>query len=109
MKIGYVRVLTGDQNLDIQMDAFINIECDKMFTDKMSGARRSRPGLDEAMKYIRKGDTRIVWRLDRLGRNLQHLIRVINYLNENCKYFMSIQENIDSKSTSDLIHRFITD
>ena len=73
--------------------------CDKIFTDKMSGARSDRPGLDEAMKFMREGDTLIVWRLDRLGRSLQHLIKVINFLNDNGKYLMSLQENIDSKST----------
>ena len=78
MKIGYARVSTGDQNLDLQMDALNKIECDKIFTDKMSGARSDRPGLKEAMKFMRDGDTLIVWRLDRLGRSLQHLIKVIN-------------------------------
>ena len=81
------------------MDAINKIEWDKIFTDKMSGARSDRPGLDEAMKFMRKGDTLVVWRLDRLGRSLQHLIKVINFLNDNGKYFMSLQENIDSKST----------
>ena len=78
MKIGYARVSTGDQNLDLQMDALNKIECDKIFTDKMSGARSDRPGLDEAMKFMRDGDTLIVWRLDRLGRSLQHFIKVRN-------------------------------
>ena len=80
----------------MQMDALNKIECDKIFTDKMSGTRSDRPGLDEAMKFMRKGDTLIVWRLDRLGRSLQHLIKVINFLNDHGKYFMSLQENIDS-------------
>jgi len=71
MKIGYARVSTGDQNLDMQMDALNKIECDKVFTDKMSGARSDRPGLEEAMKFMREGDTLIVWKLDRLGRSLQ--------------------------------------
>ena len=59
MKIGYARVSTGDQNLDLQMDALNKYECDKIFTDKMSGARSDRPGLDEAMKFMRVGDTLI--------------------------------------------------
>jgi len=99
MKIGYARVSTEEQNLDLQMDALNKIECDKIFTDKMSGARSDRPGLDEAMKFMRVGDTLIVWKLDRLGRSLQHLIKVVNDLNENGKFFLSLQENIDSKST----------
>ena len=70
MKIGYARVSTGDQNLDLQMDALNKYECDKIFTDKMSGARSDRPGLEEAMKFMREGDTLIVWRLDRLGRRV---------------------------------------
>ena len=56
MKIGYARVSTGDQNLDMQMDALNEIDCDKIFTDKMSGARSDRPGLDEAMKFMSEGD-----------------------------------------------------
>ena len=67
----------------MQMDALNKIECDEIFTDKMSGARSDRPGLEEAMKFMREGDTLIVWKLDRLGRSLQHLIRVINDLNDN--------------------------
>ena len=57
-----------------------------------ASARSDRPGLDEAMKFMREGDTLIVWRFDRLGRSLQHLTKVINFLNENGKYFMSLQE-----------------
>ena len=60
MKIGYARISTGDQNLDLQMDALNKIECDEIFTDKMSGARSDRPGLDAAMKFMREGDTLIV-------------------------------------------------
>ena len=70
MKIGYARVSTGDQNLDMQMDALNKYECDKIFTEKMSGARSDRPGLDEAMKLMREGDSVIVWRLDRRCRGL---------------------------------------
>ena len=74
MKIGYARVSTGDQNLDMQMDALNKIECDEIFTDKMSGARSDRPGLEEAMKFMREGDTLIVWKLDRLGRSLGRFV-----------------------------------
>ena len=62
-----------------------------------AGTNGDRPGLDQAMKIMREGDTLIVWKLDRLGRSLQHLIRVINDLNDNGKYLMSLQENIDSR------------
>ena len=62
MKIGYARVSTGDQNLDMQMDALNKYECDQIFTDKMSGVRSDRPGLEDAMKFMREGDTLIVWR-----------------------------------------------
>ena len=62
MKIGYARVSTGDQNLDMQMDALNKIECDEIFTDKMSGVRSDRSGLEDAMKFMREGDTLIVWR-----------------------------------------------
>lgn len=92
--IGYARVSTGLQNLDLQSDALTQHGCTKIFHDKMSGTKKQRPGLEEALQYARKGDTIVVWRLDRLGRNMQDLIQIVNSLNERGIGFHSLQENI---------------
>jgi len=92
--IGYARVSTGLQNLDLQTDALTQYGCGKIFHDKMSGSKKQRPGLEEAIKYARQGDTIVVWRLDRLGRNMQDLIDLVNNLNEQSIGFHSLQENI---------------
>ena len=76
MKVGYARVSTGIQNLDLQLDALREHGCEEIFTDKISGAKDKRQGLEEALRFVRSGDTIVVWRLDRLGRNMQHLIIV---------------------------------
>lgn len=76
MNIGYARVSTADQNLDLQNDALDSAGCEKIYTDKMSGAKTARPGLDQILGILRKGDTLVVWKLDRLGRSLKHLIGV---------------------------------
>jgi len=82
MKVGYARVSTGLQNLDLQQDSLMNFGCEKIFVDKISGIKTKREGLTEALNFVRKGDTLVVWRLDRLGRNMQELIQVVNDLNE---------------------------
>ena len=96
MLIGYARVSTADQNLDLQLDALKKAGCTKIFHDTISGAKSERPGLDDAVAYLRTGDTLTVWRLDRLGRSLQHLIEVINKLNKEDKEFKSLQESLDT-------------
>jgi DNA invertase Pin-like site-specific DNA recombinase len=73
MRIGYARVSTYEQTLNLQKDALQKAECDKVFTDTASGAKTGRKGLTDALAYVRKGDTLVVWRLDRLGRSLPHL------------------------------------
>src|SRR5512144_3315940 len=80
MLIGYARVSTSDQTLDLQKDALEKAGCERIFTDTASGAKAERVGLDEALSYIRPGDTLVVWRLDRLGRSLRHLIETITGL-----------------------------
>ena len=92
--IGYARVSTGLQNLDLQNDALTKHGCMKIFQDKMSGTKKQRPGLEEALQYAREGDTIVVWRLDRLGRNMQDLIQIVNTLNERGVGFHSLQENL---------------
>ena len=73
MNIGYARVSTQDQTLNLQKDALGKLGCNKIFTDTASGTKSERKGLDEALEYVREGDTLVVWRLDRLGRSLKHL------------------------------------
>lgn len=98
MNIGYARVSTQDQNLDLQNDALKNAGCEKIYTDKASGTKTDRPGLEEILTFIRKGDTLVVWKLDRLGRSLKHLIQVITELNERGVYFKSLQESLDTST-----------
>jgi DNA invertase Pin-like site-specific DNA recombinase len=99
MLIGYARVSTSDQTLNLQKDALEKIGCTKIFTDIISGATTERHGLDEALDYVREGDTLVVWRLDRLGRSLKHLIETITDLNNRKIGFKSIQENIDTTTS----------
>ena len=96
MLVGYVRVSTTDQNLDLQLDALESAKCEKIYRDIASGAKEGRVGLSEVLKYVRKGDTIVVWKLDRLGRSLRHLIDVINDIHSRGIFFKSIQENIDT-------------
>src|SRR5437588_9602034 len=99
MLIGYARVSTQDQTLNLQKDALEKIGCSKIFTDIISGATTERKGLDEALAYVREGDTLVVWRLDRLGRSLKHLIETITALNNKKIGFKSITENIDTTTS----------
>jgi hypothetical protein len=81
MLVGYARVSTNEQTLDLQKDALEKIGCTKIYSDVVSGAKEERKGLQEALEYVREGDTLVVWRLDRLGRSLKHLIETITRLN----------------------------
>jgi DNA invertase Pin-like site-specific DNA recombinase len=80
MLIGYARVSTQDQTLNLRKDALEKAGCTKIFTDTASGAKTERIGLDEALNYVRKGDTLVVWCLDHLGRSLPHLISTMTDL-----------------------------
>jgi DNA invertase Pin-like site-specific DNA recombinase len=100
LKVGYARVSTAIQNLDLQMDALQQHGCEEIFTDKISGAKDKRVGLEEALRFVRPGDTLVVWRLDRLGRNMQHLIQIVNDLNARGISFHSLQENITMDKSS---------
>src|SRR5512144_1853036 len=99
MLIGYARVSTSDQTLDLQKDALLKAGCDRIFTDTASGAKSERIGLDEAMSHLRERDTLVVWRLDRLGRSLKHLIETITALNNRKIGFKSITEAIDTTTS----------
>jgi DNA invertase Pin-like site-specific DNA recombinase len=99
MLIGYARVSTQEQTLNLQRDALEKAGCTKIFTDTASGAKSERKGLDEALSYVRKGDTLVVWRLDRLGRSLPHLITTMTDLEEQGIGFKSLTENIDTTTS----------
>lgn len=98
MQIGYVRVSTEDQTLDLQREALIAAGCDRILTDTVSGAKADRPGLTQALAYARAGDTLMVWRLDRLGRSLQHLIATVTELEGRGVGFRCLTESIDTTS-----------
>jgi DNA invertase Pin-like site-specific DNA recombinase len=99
MLIGYARVSTQEQTLALQQDALQKAECTKIFTDTASGTKTERKGLEEAITYVRKGDTLVVWRLDRLGRSLPHLITTMTDLLERGIGFKSLTENIDTTTS----------
>jgi DNA invertase Pin-like site-specific DNA recombinase len=99
MLIGYARVSTQEQTLNLQKDALQQAGCTKIFTDTTSGAKAERKGLEEALAYVRKGDTLVVWRLDRLGRSLPHLISTMTDLEERGIGFKSLTENIDTTTS----------
>lgn len=98
MLVGYARVSTADQSLDLQLDAFKKIDCTQIFTDTVSGYKTERAGLQRALEYVRAGDTLVVWKLDRLGRNLRHLITTISELKERGVGFKSLQEGMDTST-----------
>ena len=104
MLIGYMRVSseTDRQNTDLQRDALLNAGVDQrhLFEDRASGARDDRPGLAKALAYVKPGDVLIVWKLDRLGRSLTHLIEIINTLKANQMAFRSLTEGMDTATAS---------
>ena len=99
MFVGYARVSTTDQNLYLQQDALVAAQCERIFTDTASGAKAQRPGLAEALQCCRSGDTLVVWKLDRLGRSLPHLVETVRDLVTRGGGFKSLQENIDTTTS----------
>lgn len=99
MKIGYARVSTIGQNLHLQTDALERAGCEKIFSDMASGSIDCRKGLIDAMEFCRNGDSLIVWKLDRLGRSLRHLIDTVNKLQSKGVEFVSLQESVDTTTS----------
>jgi len=102
MLIGYARVSKNEQNLDLQRDALLKAGCREkdIFADKITGTKEERNGLTQALSHLREGDTFVVWRLDRLGRSLKHLIETVTKLHGQNIAFQSITENIDTATAT---------
>ena len=100
MKIGYARVSTQDQNLDLQRDALAQEGCDKIFEDKASGADTERIQLVKMMEQLRVGDIVVVWKLDRLGRNLKHLIELVSDFDRMGVGLKSLKEDINTTTST---------
>lgn len=97
--VGYARVSTADQDTALQLDALNSAGCARIFEDTLSGAKTDRPGLASALEYVREGDVLVVWRLDRLGRSLPHLIETIKLLESRGVGFQSLTEAIDTTTS----------
>lgn len=99
MLIGYARVSTLDQNLDLQKEALQKAGCEKVYEDTVSGLKTYKPGLEKALENLRMGDTLIVWKLDRLGRSVNNLIELVTQLEKKNIHFKSLTDHIDTSST----------
>ncbi|ERH23315.1 resolvase protein, partial [Actinomyces johnsonii F0510] len=98
--IGYARVSTREQQLAMQIDALKSAGCTKILTDVASGAVSARPGLDLALDALGEGDTLVVWRLDRLGRSLSHLVSTVDDLAARGVFLRSLHEAIDTTTAA---------
>ena len=96
MRIGYARVSTGEQKMDLQLDALEDAGCERIYNEKTSGAAKSRPDLERCLDSLRDGDTLVVWRLDRFGRSLKDLVSKMEALEERGVDFVSLTEGIDT-------------
>lgn len=98
MKIGYARVSTKDQNLDLQVEALQKAGCEKIFEEKISGSTKNRPELDKMIEQFREGDELYVWRLDRLGRSLKHIIDLVLSLSEKGIIIKGLTDGVDTST-----------
>ena len=99
MKIGYARISTREQNADLQIDALKKAGCEKIYTDTASGAKSARPAMDEILAFARSGDVIVFWKLDRLGRSLQHLVELVGDLSSRGIGLQSINDPIDTTTS----------
>ena len=100
MKVGYARVSREEQHLELQLDALKAAGCEQIFTEKIKSVKDQRPLLEQSLKFVRSGDTLVVWRLDRLGRSLKNLLEIMGFLEERGIEFQSLTEHLDSSSPS---------
>ena len=100
MLVGYARVSTGDQNLDMQQDALTGADCTQLFSDRITGAAQVKESLASALSYIRPGDTLMVWKLDRLGRTVKGLIELVEQLKVKGVEFRSLTDGIDTSTSA---------
>lgn len=100
MKIGYARISTKDQNFESQEQALKKEGCEKIYRDRVSGAKKERTGLNQLLSEIRRGDILVVYKLDRLGRSLSHLVQLIEELGEKGVYINSLSDKVDTSSSS---------
>ena len=100
MLIGYARVSTLDQRLDLQIDALQRAGCERIFTDQVSAGQTERPGLESARSHLRSGDTLYVWKLDRLGRSVRHLVDLVSELGRSGVHFASLTDGIDTSTSA---------
>ncbi|TXH13984.1 MAG: recombinase family protein, partial [Gammaproteobacteria bacterium] len=96
MLVGYARVSTQDQNLDMQRKALTEAGCGKLFEEKATGSQTDRPGLMQTLEFAREGDTLVVWKLDRLGRSVKHLVELVATMEARGINFRSLTDNIDT-------------
>jgi DNA invertase Pin-like site-specific DNA recombinase len=103
-KIGYARVSTKDQVLDLQIDSLAKAGCERIFSDVVSGAKADRPGLNKCLAHLKKGDTLIVWKFDRLARSIRHLLELFRMCMEKGIGFVSLSEKMDAATPSGRLH-----
>jgi len=103
MKLGYARISTKDQSFDLQEDALLQYGCTKIYKDVSSGAKQNRPSLTTLLDSVREGDTIVVWKLDRLGRSLQHLVEFANMLIEKKIDLVSLNDPIDTTTSQGIM------
>lgn len=99
MKIGYARVSTGDQNIDLQIDQLREAGCEKIFQETASGAKTERRELTRLLEQVRDGDVIVIWKLDRLGRSLKHLVELVTQLTERGVGLRSLNDPVDTTSS----------
>ena len=100
MLVGYARTSTAEQNIGLQLSSLMEAGCEKLYQDQISGTKINRPGLAMALEVLRKDDTLVVWKLDRLGRTVKGLIDLVNQLQQKGIHFKSITDNVDTTTPS---------